>query len=385
MLFSLEALRARHGDSLLLHYGTADKPLALLIDGGPSRVYGDALKPRLQQLRTAFEKRGRLGDDGELVLELLMVSHLDDDHIHGLLDLTDELLSEAETTVPWVRPKTLWHNSFEELTGDDGGVLSLAGDDSLDALPGETGVQQSAAVVASVGQGAKLRNEAEQLRWPINKPFQELVRAPDADGQDVGVGGDVTLKVLAPRDAQVELLRKEWKEQMERIRNKKANAASLAAYLDRSPYNLSSIVCLAKHGDHTMLLTGDARGDHILEALDKANVMKSGALHVDVLKLPHHGSIRNVEGDFFDRVTADHYVVSADGHHGNPETETLDLIVESRDAGDEYAIHLTNADGDDHLGDRVKAFQAARPKVDLRCRADDDLSVRVDLGDAVPY
>ena len=51
MLFSLEALKAEHGDCLLLHWGTASARRTLLIDGGPRGVYQDALRPRLMQLR----------------------------------------------------------------------------------------------------------------------------------------------------------------------------------------------------------------------------------------------------------------------------------------------------------------------------------------------
>ena len=60
MIFSLEALRARHGDSLLLHYGTKSDPKLIVIDGGPSGVFKGALKPRLEALR---EERG-----GELAI-----------------------------------------------------------------------------------------------------------------------------------------------------------------------------------------------------------------------------------------------------------------------------------------------------------------------------
>lgn len=36
MLFSLDVLRARKGDCLMLHYGPEDDPRLILIDGGPS-------------------------------------------------------------------------------------------------------------------------------------------------------------------------------------------------------------------------------------------------------------------------------------------------------------------------------------------------------------
>lgn len=392
MVFSLEALRARHGDSLLLHYGTADEPRLIVIDGGPTGVYGDALKPRLEEVKAAYEQAGALGDDGELAPKILMVSHIDDDHIRGLLDLTDELLSNRERA-PWIRPEVLWHNSFEKLTGDEGEALSLGDDEevrSLSTSPGvATGLRQSAAVVASVKQGARLREDAEELRWRINRPFPEgLVRAPERGGEPVAVGAGLTLRVLAPRTDQLEGLRREWREQMERLRKKQASAAQVAEYLDASPYNLSSIVCLAEHGDKRMLLTGDARGDHVLDALDAAGVTKEGKIHVDVLKLPHHGSIRNVDSDFFERITADHYVASGDGRHDNPERATLDLIAATRD-DDDFAIHLTYASGVGTLGREVKAFERAQRdagrEFELHCREDGALSLRIDLLDSVEH
>ena len=106
---------------------------------------------------------------------------------------------------------------------------------------------------------------------------------------------------------------------------------ALAAYADRSVANLSSLVMLARAGGRTMLLTGDARGDRILEGLEEVGALTPGqALHVDVLKVPHHGSANNVEREFFERVTADHYVFSGDGEHGNPERESLEMLLDAR-------------------------------------------------------
>ena len=36
-------------------------------------------------------------------------------------------------------------------------------------------------------------------------------------------------------------------------------------------------------------------------------------MHVDVLKMPHHGSDRNMDRAFLERITADHYVFSGNG------------------------------------------------------------------------
>ena len=113
---------------------------------------------------------------------------------------------------------------------------------------------------------------------------------------------------------------------------------------DKSIPNLSSLVLLANCDSKTIFLTGDARGDHILDGLKMANVARNGKLHVDVLKVQHHGSDRNATRAFFDAVTADTYVVSADGRYGNPDFETLRWIVESaHDQRRTITLVLTNS------------------------------------------
>jgi hypothetical protein len=66
----------------------------------------------------------------------------------------------------------------------------------------------------------------------------------------------------------------------------------------------------------------------------------SGTLHVNILKVPHHGSSNNVDDDFFERISADHYVFSGDGEHGNPERETLEMLFRARGRAP-FELHLT--------------------------------------------
>jgi beta-lactamase superfamily II metal-dependent hydrolase len=87
---------------------------------------------------------------------------------------------------------------------------------------------------------------------------------------------------------------------------------------------------LAESDGQRLLLTGDGRGDHLLEGLGQAGLLDpEGSLHVDVLKLPHHGSKYNISKEFLQAVTADQYVVSASGRHGHPHKNTLRWIVET--------------------------------------------------------
>ena len=80
----------------------------------------------------------------------------------------------------------------------------------------------------------------------------------------------------------------------------------------------------------TILLTGDARSDHILDGLAAQGFLEpSGRAHFDVLKVPHHGSDRNITKTFFRKVTADCYVFSADGKYGNPDLKTFAWLAEA--------------------------------------------------------
>jgi hypothetical protein len=376
VIFSFEALRAMHGDCLLLHFGEPGDPKSVLIDGGPMPVYGQTLKPRLLKLREQLIEKKRIGEGDALPLALAMVSHIDDDHIGGLLALAEDNDGGLGLThASWVSPKTLWHNTFEELTGGEVSALAL----------GEVSASPTAAVVASVPQGQDLRARAEALGWPINRPFTGLVQAPAGAAQPVALDLETSLLVTDPRADEVANMRKEWKKQLEKLKKGEKEAAEVAAYVDKSPTNLSSIVCLARQGERKILLTGDARGDLVLKALDIAGVTSEGKLHVDILKIPHHGSIRDLDADFFERITADHYVISADGRFGNPESKTLEFIAGSRD-DDAFTIHLTYASGHGDLQQRLAQFiadrDAAKRKFGVAARADPDLALTIDLGDA---
>ena len=80
MIFSLEVRRARNGDCLLLHFGSNEDAGLIMIDGGPKGVYQEYLKPRLKEIKAA---RG-LSTENSLRVDLLMVSHVDNDHIQGI-------------------------------------------------------------------------------------------------------------------------------------------------------------------------------------------------------------------------------------------------------------------------------------------------------------
>ena len=188
MIFSLDVRRARKGDCLLLHYGKKTDPGLIMIDGGPSSVYAPHLKPRIKEIRDA---RG-LQDDEPLTVDLLMISHVDDDHIRGILDLTKEEIEALDDQEPlMLNVLDFWHNSFNEIidhTPDEllatftkqfgqaavnGGGMS---DQAMKAVEVESKehpetVQSGLAVIASIAQGFRLRQDAKKLGYEPNAEF----------------------------------------------------------------------------------------------------------------------------------------------------------------------------------------------------------------------
>jgi hypothetical protein len=345
-MFRLEVLPAKHGDALLLHFGA--NQLAV-IDGGPATVYNSALKPRLDAIRA----QRRLAEGQPLDIELMMVSHIDADHITGLLELTRLLkeLRDSRQPLPW-RIKRFWHNGFDDVVAADrrGGIVagtSRRPDGAAQpavAFAADAGAFAASATLtpASVKQGRELANLLPALRLHRNKPFGGLVQYRQA-AKPIRIG-KLALRVIGPNAENIALLRRDWAVKVVdviRMEKQKGKAAAIvAAYVDESPYNLASIVVLASCEGKTMLLTGDGRGDHTLAELKKAGLLKRGRLDVDLLKLPHHGSSRNVEQDYFDTIQAKHYVISADGNYSNPDVETLKMISRSR-RDDDFTIYLT--------------------------------------------
>jgi hypothetical protein len=364
-LFSLEVLPAKEGDCLLLHW-SEDKTVAL-IDGGPAKTYEDVLRPRLMELHR------NLGG-GTLNLAFALVSHVDNDHIVGIRKLFAELRGISSSGMPRdqrpVRVERLWHNSFADVLGTQifGALATVlaaaspaASDADVEAALTELGdiprddALEIAAVLAGHAQGRTLRDDhaflhAAQEIQRLNAGLTRvgganvagtvpwIVRVEPFAAQRID---DLTVRIVGPAVAELKQLKIDFDKFL--VEKGLAVPAALAAALkqDSSPTNLSSIVCLVEHEGKSMLLTGDALGSKVLEGLSEANLLPGGTLHVDVLKVPHHGSARNATPAFFETVSADTYVFSANGRHENPDRETLEWLVGSRAKSDPFKLVFT--------------------------------------------
>jgi beta-lactamase superfamily II metal-dependent hydrolase len=352
-MLGFEFFNARHGDAFLVRWGDR----VMLVDGGPSGLYEATLRDEL------LARLPRL-PDGTPHVDTVLLSHVDDDHAAGIVRLLDEIRRARREQLPDpLTVRRLWFNAVEELVEVVDPALTASVQPLLDAAMSER------AVAASYHQGRAVRDGAAALGLSGNQPFESpLVCRAVADLSGLAV------TVVAPDQAAIDALATKW-----RTAQKQQDPAVLtASYADRSIPNLSSIVIHLEHQGRTALLTGDARGDRIVAGLEESGLLSAGGvLHVDLLKLPHHGSNKNMEPEFFQRVVADHYVISADGiKHHHPSEETLDALVESRAATDDFTIHLTNDIG--FATGRLEGLRLGRA-FSIRTRGPLEGAIRVDL------
>lgn len=362
----IDVFQAGKGDCLLL---TGNDGTRVLVDGGMRADYRRHVAPALADLRRANN-----------ALDLVYVSHIDRDHISGILQLMDDLVAwrvfdyqrgagngdYPEPDVP--RPpeiRDLWHNAFSELVSANKGEIekTLAARASLLATADDNEARLLAVeqreLATSVAEGIELSRRAspEQLGIPVNRQFEKKLALVRKGAKPIQLGA-LTATVIGPFPRDLRKLREEWNDwlresraQQDRLRERMERdarrlgtsdfdrlrgalslvASELGDRTKVTPPNLASLMLLVDEGKRTLLLTGDGHWEDILAGLDNAGRLDGDErLHVDVLKVQHHGSENNLTPSFAKQISADRYLFCANGEHGNPDPRIVQAIIDSR-------------------------------------------------------
>ncbi len=340
-MLKLNIVQAKFGDCMILEFGSEEqKPHYILIDGGPDQTYENYLYANLQSMRSEA--------DGKKRLDIIIASHVDNDHVIGLIDFLADLRrkrEEEENTMEGdniISVGSLWHNSFSDTMQPENISSSMAGNalvnipSKLESLLERTksfasnnNLTAAESALMGIGEGRQLSLLAGILGIAINPGFPKGLILAEETSNPVEID-NLNLRIIGPTKSNLEELRDEWLRWLEKYEAADISEPNIAAMADKSIPNLSSIVILAEADSKSILFTGDARGDHIIDGLRMAGLLDDdGCMHVDVLKVPHHGSDRNVTKTFFKTLTSDIYIISADGKYGNPDFSTLKWIIEA--------------------------------------------------------
>lgn len=371
--------RSSKGDCLLISAPGGNGNNHVLVDGGMSASFKESVAPYLNKNIKQVDEE----------IDLLCVSHIDDDHIVGVLTLMDLLADwrvynyhQKNGNTSFKKPKlpeppnvsSLWHNSFAktyELGSEIPKVEQALHEVEQMTLPHlrDDLLRDVHEKAASIKKGITLSQmiRPEQLGIVLNDQWGgKLVKCNQRyrDKNEHSIG-NMKISIIGPFSSDLNDLRDKWRKWEKKhraelkdfyadlasdslsnqvssaaLRNMFHNSGSVDLTLGKrgevSVPNLASIMFLIKSGGKTILMTGDGHADDILKGLKKNKKLNSkGAMHVDVLKVQHHGADANLTKEFVKKITATNYVFCGNGSHHNPEIEVLDLIFNSRQGSDE--------------------------------------------------
>ncbi|MBQ0930026.1 ComEC/Rec2 family competence protein [Ideonella alba] len=313
----LEMLPALHGDALLLRWHDGRRPRQLLVDGGPIGAYG-ALRAAIDAL------------PGQR-LELVVLSHVDTDHVDGLLRLF------AEPT-PWpFSVADVWFNGWTHLI--------------------EAGAQERLGGKQGEFFAALIQQRLPPDTW--NRAFGgHAVRVPATGAlPEVTLPGGLKLTLLSPTDEGLVALHRAWRTDLKGqvvpgdFDSAWAALATQSRYLpeagllgggattrpagstrlDAAPANGSSIAFLAEFGRRSALLLADAHAPVVCASIRRLLATRGQSrLRVDAMKLAHHGSRGNTTAELMALVECPRYLVSTNGDlFGHPDEEALACILAS--------------------------------------------------------
>ncbi|MEI6892923.1 MAG: hypothetical protein V5783_12210 [Pontiella sp.] len=310
---NFRVLQANHGDSLLVSWEHEGTVRNLLMDGGTTATYESGHKKGdLYKTLTQIKQRGQR-------IDLLVLSHVDADHVAGLLKGFENngLLEELTDKV--------WFNS--------GILIDKAFDQPIDETHYlDFGLCKSN--LTSIGQGVRFEIAIEEKGIWIEK----LIEVPQIY-TDLGV----KIAILSPTRMKNKKLLKKWKKKAPRSLTSGAKDdydQSFCALLcddqfksDDSDTNGSSIALLFEFEEKRLLLLGDAHDEVIVDSIKQLKdqnddlYSNENPLTVDYVKLSHHGSQYNTSPEFLDLVKCQNFIVSTDGlGHGHPDKRTLARI-----------------------------------------------------------
>ena len=281
----IEILQAGTGDSVWVSHNKRN----ILIDGGKSTA----------AIRARYDKMPQ-----DEMIDLLVVTHIDSDHIAGIIALVKHMKEIGETH----RLKQVWFNFPKKEETDEYSVSE--GNELTSLLLGIDG-----------------------LCW--NNNTSELL------GSTIKVG-DIKLHVLAPDyDVADEYKPKDPDELGVRLDDWHIDLRTLIdniddENIDEGGPNSQSIIILAECDGKKFLLPGDSTPKELYDALRSYNEANGAPSELDFMKLPHHGSTRNVTKNIFDEVTCSNFIISTKKNEKYyfPNKETIAKLIRYRERAD---------------------------------------------------
>jgi len=346
---------ANDGDAFLIK-GNKVEPVAILIDGGYASTFKEYIVSDLLDL-------ARLG----WPLTLTVATHIDSDHLAGLLEFFKQ---NGNSLSPQIIPvENVWHNSLRSIhVNSEQNTNTIQNDADLieeiyrRGYPAPTSsASQIDEISARQGSSLAALLLGGNYNWNFGNGSESICTSGNVIYE---IRPGVTIRVLGPPKHRLEQLYKSWLADLRRMgfsgkidnnvffddafeflcayknlragllkepialsssRSRRLEDAYIA---DNSITNGSSISLIIEFGSTRLLFLGDSYSEDIETELSKKPDVKF-PMKFDVIKVSHHGSLRNTSSKLLKMIDSPVYLISSSGgRHNHPDIEVLKAIVD---------------------------------------------------------
>lgn len=304
------------GDCIAMRYGDLDNgkqsQTVVVVDGGYASNK-DSLKRHLKQYYQCEW-------EGKLHIDIVFLSHPDQDHVEGLVKLLEDddvLVNNLVAMIPWKIMTPRWFkdgritpNSLEKKLEGAFGLLS-----DLINVAKNKGV--------TIIMPTELKNPCEFR----DATFTTL--GPELEFYKTCIANCDKTPSKAPAVPTLEQANFSATDKEEvyvpgHIRWDDSESTS--------PINESSHIFLFEYNGHKILFCGDAGKEGLTQAFDLADDNNIALTDIDIVKMPHHGSRKNVEPALMDRVKRKNcccYISCKEGDEGHhPSKRLVNMLIE---------------------------------------------------------
>jgi len=353
----IEMLPSSYGESFLIHYGL-NLHKHMVIDFGFSTTYYCHLKNKLIDIHKKQEK-----------LSLVIITHIDSDHINGVVPFLQENGSSSSPKI--IAVNEIWHNSLLNMIANlkPSSIINDLNDELylksilLVGYPQEDGFITPKSIGVTQGQAVCNLLLKEQYLW--NKSFRNKAVVVDENSTDlpvINIDEDLSITILTPIVSKLATLMKFWKSKLFELGIKKLitneiystafeywtaqNGASetdtyirdinIVQKIERiieQPFieddaigNGSSMSFILSFNEKTVLFMGDAHPSDIEQSIKK--ISNTDKLCFNAIKVSHHGSSGSMSPSLLELIDAEYYLISTNGHkYNHPSQETIARII----------------------------------------------------------
>lgn len=316
-MVDIEMLQALHGDAFILHCQKGNKRGVVVVDGGPNKKSQNIVK-RLDALG---------------MIDLMVLTHYDDDHIGGLLSYINKHKNDRPFPV-----KQMWMNCAYNAQTYSSSNISFKQAQKLADKLSDINTQLSKEGFPPI----EWEHPIEVSKMSISLPFADfLILSPN---KEVRLANEKNYNAFIRRanigrnyTRQKEALRKSL---LDLSSNKKMEPKE---YDIQAVINWSSIAFVVQCDKFSALMLGDSFPCAIVNSLKSFGYGIDNPLHVDFVKISHHGSRNNISNELLDMVDSNNFLISTNGGNGvscHPDREAIANIVchTKRDQG--KPVHL---------------------------------------------